>query len=420
MITALLYAALLSSPPAFAADRRTPVVLAVERAAPAVVSIETEVSMQSPFALLGAAPYETTSQGSGVIIDSKGVVLTNAHVVSGATSIRVHSADKRSWTARVVGLDPDLDLAVLSLEGASELPTIPMGSSAGLMLGETVIAIGNPYGLGQTVSTGVVSSTQREVEITQGTWQTYVQTDAPINPGNSGGALVDIDGNLIGINTAIFGGAEGIGFAIPVDRARKVASDMVAYGEVRAPWLGVDLRTVSQRKLVGTPLSQGAVQVSKVYSGSPADKAGIKGGDLIYLVDARPARSVLDLNAALAEKKPGDKLEVAFYRGTQSMKATLAGGEVPPDIGKAALKDTLGVDVAEKNGVLVVTAMRATGSWTRAGLQVNDTILAVNGKSVRTQAELETALTRAKAQHRATALITVGRGRYRGDVTLDI
>lgn len=222
LLRLVLLALTLHGTPAMAAERRTPVVEAVERATPAVVTIETQVSQSSPFAALYGAP-RSSSAGSGVVIDSDGVVLTNAHVVEGALSIEVHTNDGRSWPAVVLAMESELDLAVLRLEGARDLPQIAMADSDALLLGEPAIAIGNPYGLGLTVSTGIVSSVQRDVEIRSGLYQSYIQTDAAINPGNSGGALVNIHGELIGINTAIRADAEGIGFAIPVNRARKIA-----------------------------------------------------------------------------------------------------------------------------------------------------------------------------------------------------
>jgi S1-C subfamily serine protease len=198
------------------ASRSNPVVEVAARAAPAVVSIGCEVPTQSPFQIFYSGRSTSTSQGSGAVIRADGVVLTNAHVVEGATRITATLPDETSYEATVVGLDSELDLAVLQLEGAQGLPTIPLGSSSDLLLGETVIAIGNPFGLGHTLTTGVVSSRSRTLEVGERVFQDYVQTDAGINPGNSGGPLLNIHGELIGINTAIRRDAENIGFAIPV------------------------------------------------------------------------------------------------------------------------------------------------------------------------------------------------------------
>ncbi|MCB9797009.1 MAG: trypsin-like peptidase domain-containing protein [Alphaproteobacteria bacterium] len=421
LLLLLLGALLLSPHVSEAADRRTPVVMAVEKALPSVVSIETEVLLNSPFARLAGLPAETTAQGSGVIIAADGVVLTNAHVVARANNITVHTSDGRRWPATVVGLDTDLDLAVLRLQDAKGLPTATIGRSSELMLGETVIAIGNPYGLGQTVSTGVVSTVEREVEITPGIYQRYIQTDAAINPGNSGGALVNLDGELIGVNTAIRQGAQGIGFSIPVDRAFKVAQDMLTFGSVRAPWLGLDIRDISRTRLAGTPLAEGAVLVSKVYPGGPADKAGLKPGDLVHQVDGRAARSLIDINAYLAGLKPGAKVELSFYRGADPLKVKLSTTEFPTELVTGVLSDVLGVTVkTNAAGGVVVTAVNTTGSWTKAGLMAGDIIVAVNGQPVRTPEQLSEALSLAKSQHRSSAMFTVVRARYRGNFTLEI
>ncbi|MBK9645389.1 MAG: trypsin-like peptidase domain-containing protein [Deltaproteobacteria bacterium] len=423
LLTTLLAAAPISGAGrAEAADRRTPVVLAVERAVPSVVSIDVELSVQLPFGFLlgGSGTAQTTSQGSGVILRADGVVLTNAHVVDGATTIKVHTADGRVFTAQVVGLDADLDLAVLLLDGAKDLTPIALGKSGELYLGESVIAIGNPYGLGQTVSTGVVSSRAREVELAPGVYQHYIQTDAAINPGNSGGALVNLDGQLIGLNTAIRAGAEGIGFAIPVDRAWKVAQDMLTFGEVRAPWLGVDLKDISRQRLQGTPVAAGAVQVVRVYPESPAAKAGLKAGDLLYQSQGRPVRSTADLNGALAEEKPGAKLTLQLYRGATAMKVDLTTISLPEGVEATVLKDTLGAQLQVVNGALVFSSLTATGSCVKRGIVVGDVLHAVDGRPVKSLDELNLALRRAKAHHRASVVFTVSRGRMRGNLTVDI
>ncbi len=405
---------------AHAADRRTPVVQAVETAAPAVVAIETEVTVANPFPLWGPAHFETTAQGSGVVIDATGIVLTNAHVVQGANEITVHLSDGTQYKAQVVGLEADLDLAVLRLEDAQGLPTISLGGSDEVMLGETVIAIGNPYGLGQTVSTGVVSSVSRGVEIQQGIVQDYVQTDAAINPGNSGGALVNLDGELIGINTAIYAQGQGIGFAIPVDRAEKVASDLVLYGKVKVPWLGVDLGDISNKRLAGTPLEEGAVVIKRVHEDGPAASSGLQDGDLLYKADGRPIHSRADLNAYLAQKAPGEKVQVSLYRGTKPMKLGLKTSEFPDNLVDRVMTDVLGIQVSSLKGALVVGDVTNTGTWAGAGLRSGDVILAVNGSAVHKPEDLRSALSEAKSGHRSSATFTVARGNHRGSVTLRI
>ncbi|MFW5734018.1 MAG: trypsin-like peptidase domain-containing protein, partial [Oceanidesulfovibrio sp.] len=237
--------------------RRTPVVRAVEKISPAVVNITTdrEVTRDMPFGsgndllapffreFFGDLPkrsYNHQSMGSGVIIDGKrGLVLSNAHVISGATSVRARLADGREFQAQLVGSDPDFDLAVLRLENAAELPQVPLGDSEDILIGETVIAIGNPFGFTHTVTTGVVSAVKRSIRTDHGIYTDFIQTDAAINPGNSGGPLLNLNGQLIGINTAIHAQAEGIGFAIPVNKAKRVVGELLGRGRVGPVWLGL-------------------------------------------------------------------------------------------------------------------------------------------------------------------------------------
>ncbi|MEQ1506912.1 MAG: trypsin-like peptidase domain-containing protein, partial [Myxococcota bacterium] len=358
-------------------------------------------------------------EGSGVVIDASGIVLTNAHVVEGARAITVTSSTGSAWTAQVVALEQDTDLAVLRVVGAPKLPTIELGSSTDLMLGEPVIAIGNPLGLGLTVSTGVVSSIDRDVEIRSGLHQTFIQTDAAINPGNSGGALVNIDGQLIGINTAIRADAQGIGFAIPVDRATKIAGDLVNYGSIRAPWLGIELVDLDARRLQGTRLAAGAVLVSEVRKDGPAG-AVLQPGDLIVTVDGHPVASRADLNARLAARKPGDASVVGYDRKGAGGQATVTSRSLPADAGAAAIEGRLGIAVAPAGGGLGVTIASATGSWTAARLRVGDVIVAVDGQPVADVAGLAAALARALTQHRGAALFTVRRGQYQGHVEVEL
>lgn len=405
--------------------RRTPVVQAIERASPAVLSLEVEQTVESPF-LFFSSQVEATSQGSAVLIDDAGIALTNAHVVSGATDIVAHGVDGRSWPATVLGLDETLDLAVIRLETDERLATVEIGTSNGLLLGEPVIALGNPFGLGLTVSTGILSSVEREVRVKRGVSQTYLQTDAAINPGNSGGALVDIHGRLIGINTFIYAEGQGLGFAIPVDRAVKIARDLQNYGSVRAPWLGVDLvdldpRTVARR----APDTSGAVAVMRVHPGGPAERGGLLPGDWVTHVDGRSVASRADLNAYLAQLDPKAKVELTLRRDEQPVKLSIRCREIDEAIAGTVLTGTLGIDVDVRTlrpGVTALEVVRAStaGTWTQAGFQVGDLLLAVNGEAVRTVDDLRRALVRAKAAHRASAYFTIARGRHQGTRPVDI
>lgn len=419
--TFLLLLALVITPVrASGADRRTPVVQAVERATPSVVTIETTVQSSSPFWFF--EPQKGVSEGSGVVIDKAGIILTNAHVVDGALDITVHTESGKTWPAKLLALERDLDLAVLKVDSKGALPAIAVADSSDLLLGETAIAIGNPYGLGLTVSTGVVSSTQREVQLEKGLYQSYIQTDAAINPGNSGGALVNINGELIGINTMIRANGEGIGWAIPANRAIKVAQDMLTYGEVLIPWLGCDLRDVSPYRLAGTPLEKGAISVGRVHPGGPAAKAGLQTADVVYEANGRHIASRSDLNAQLAELTPGASVTLAFLRNGDAKKVVVRSGKPPDDIADRSMGDVMGIKVVTTSAGagVQVTTMTAQGTWARNQLRVGDVILAVNGTAVRTPEDLRSVINHAKGRHVDSALFTIARGRYRGHVTVGI
>jgi serine protease Do len=413
------------------ASRSNPVVEVAARAAPAVVSIGCEVPTQSPFQIFYSGRSTSTSQGSGAVIRADGVVLTNAHVVEGATRITATLPDETSYEATVVGLDSELDLAVLQLEGAQGLPTIPLGSSSDLLLGETVIAIGNPFGLGHTLTTGVVSSRSRTLEVGERVFQDYVQTDAGINPGNSGGPLLNIHGELIGINTAIRRDAENIGFAIPVDRAAKVARDLLRYGSVRAPWLGIAVSDIGGPRYAGTPIAEGALLVERIHAGGGARAAGLLQDDIILRIDDRSIHSRADLNLRLASLKPGETVRVAGLRAGQPFQLSVTTASCPEGLGAELMVQDLGVQVQtvasvdqrtlqelrlRTNSGLLVIDTSATGGFAEAGLRQGDVILAVHGQAVREIEQLEAALLRAVAAHRDSVLLTVQRGKYRGHV----
>jgi len=285
-------------------ERRTPVVAAVERVGTSVVNISAEHVVQqrrSPLDVFfgyNARPRASRSEslGSGVVIGS-GIVVTNDHVISGASRIWVTTSDGRELEAKLEGADADNDLAVLSVDPKGLKPAA-LGTSSDLMIGETVIAIGNPFGLSNTVTTGIVSAVHRTVQGESGrNYSDFLQTDAAINPGNSGGALVNVLGELIGINTAIVGGANTIGFAIPIDRVRRVADDLLNYKEVKAAWIGVRGATALPEN--ARPSARGhGLRVRSVWPGSPAAKAGLQPGDLVVGFDGRPVeRSLEDLRA---------------------------------------------------------------------------------------------------------------------------
>jgi serine protease DegS len=316
-----------SAPPARAPERLS-YAAAVERAAPAVVNIYTarlvtERIDPSPLGELFGNVLPQYRQrierslGSGVIVDNSGHIVTNYHVIANAGAIRVQLADGRIATPQVVGVDPDTDLAVLKID-LSNLPVITFGRSDQLRVGDVVLAIGDPLGLSQTVTHGIVSATARgQLGIT--TFEDFIQTDAPINFGNSGGALVDSDGALIGINTAIVAkslGVEGIGFAIPVDMVRGVLHDIVEDGRVVRGWIGIVPEDISDTEAQQLGLARGGVVVANLYERSPAYQAGLKPGDLLLAIDGTPVTSAEEANAQIATRKPGSTLTLGDQRGS--------------------------------------------------------------------------------------------------------
>jgi serine protease DegS len=296
----------------------------VARAAPAVVNIYTarvvtERSQPAPLDQIFGDYWPSyrrrveRSLGSGVIVDAKGTIVTNQHVIAGADSIRVQLADGRIAEATIVGQDPDTDLAILGLS-IGNLPIMPMGRSDTLRVGDIVLAIGNPYGLSQTVTQGIVSATGRG-QLGLATFENFIQTDAAINLGNSGGALIDAHGDLVGINTAVlnrgYGGSEGIGFAIPVNLVRGVMEQILAHGHVVRGWLGFAPQDLSPEQAAQLGIEGGGVTVVNILVQSPAYKAGVRPGDLITGLEGEPVRSSQDLVSKVAALKPGAEVELA-------------------------------------------------------------------------------------------------------------
>lgn len=279
--------------------------------------------------------------GSGVIVSSEGYILTNQHVVDGADQIEVALADGRTATAKVIGSDPETDLAVLKIN-MTNLPTITLGRSDQSRVGDVVLAIGNPFGVGQTVTMGIISALGRN-HLGINTFENFIQTDAPINPGNSGGALVDVNGNLLGINTAIYsrsGGSLGIGFAIPVSTARNVLESIITTGTVTRGWIGVEPQDVTPEIAESFSLAQksGAI-VAGVLQGGPADKAGIKPGDILMSIDGEDITDTTKLLNVVAQIKPGTPAKVHVVRKGKELDVTVVIGKRPPPPPKQALDD---------------------------------------------------------------------------------
>ncbi|MGN7984183.1 Do family serine endopeptidase [Burkholderia sp. 22313] len=270
--------------------------------------------------------------GSGVIVSPEGYILTNQHVVDGADQIEVALADGRTATAKVIGSDPETDLAVLKIN-MTNLPTITLGRSDQSRVGDVVLAIGNPFGVGQTVTMGIISALGRN-HLGINTFENFIQTDAPINPGNSGGALVDVNGNLLGINTAIYsrsGGSLGIGFAIPVSTARTVLESIITTGSVTRGWIGVEPQDVTPEiaESFGLQQKSGAI-VAGVLQGGPADKAGIKPGDILVTVNGEDITDTTKLLNTVAQIKPGTPTKVHVVRKGKEFDVNVVIGKRPP------------------------------------------------------------------------------------------
>ncbi|RQR27183.1 MULTISPECIES: Do family serine endopeptidase [unclassified Burkholderia] len=270
--------------------------------------------------------------GSGVIVSPEGYILTNQHVVDGADQIEVALADGRTATAKVIGIDPETDLAVLKIN-MTNLPTITLGRSDQSRVGDVVLAIGNPFGVGQTVTMGIISALGRN-HLGINTFENFIQTDAPINPGNSGGALVDVNGNLLGINTAIYsrsGGSLGIGFAIPVSTARTVLESIITTGSVTRGWIGVEPQDVTPEiaESFGLQQKSGAI-VAGVLQGGPADKAGIKPGDILVSVNGDEITDTTKLLNTVAQIKPGTATKVHVVRKGKEFDVNVVIGKRPP------------------------------------------------------------------------------------------
>ncbi|MDR2164147.1 MAG: Do family serine endopeptidase [Zoogloeaceae bacterium] len=269
--------------------------------------------------------------GSGVIVSPNGYILTNYHVVDAADAIEILLADKRRLKARVVGADPESDLAVLQVE-ADNLPAITFGRMEDVAVGDAVLAIGNPFGVGQTVTMGIVSALGR-TQLGINTFENFIQTDAAINPGNSGGALVDVNGNLIGINTAIFsrsGGSLGIGFAIPVSSAQQIMRQIIQNGKVIRGWIGVEVQEITQElaESFGLPDAEGAL-IAGVVRGGPADQSGFKPGDVLLEADGRQIHNPQDMLDIVASLKPGNTVTFKVRRARTVNELEVRVGQRP-------------------------------------------------------------------------------------------
>jgi serine protease Do len=353
--------------------------------------------------------------GSGVIVSKDGYILTNYHVVAGANEIEVKTSDKRSFQAEVVGLDSLADVAVIKIkEKISDLPVAYLGNSEKLRPGDWAIAIGNPFSLTSSVTLGIISALKRTTGGIPDAYQNFIQTDAAINPGNSGGALVNIDGELIGINTMIYtqsGGYMGIGFAIPINMARQIMEDLIYEGKVTRGWLGVSIQDLDKttRDAMGLTAETKGVLIGDVFKGQPADKAGIKRGDIVTAVNDLPVEGANELRNAVASIHPGAKVPLELLRNgkkttvqvtltgrdTKTTQSTMASGGTPAEGGSNDFTKLLGIKIGnltdkqydelgiERNVKGVIVEEVDPASLAEAnGLQENDIVIEVNQQAV--------------------------------------
>ncbi len=371
--------------------RRTPLVAAVERIGPAVVNISAERIVRQradpleEFFLWGSPDrrergYRAESLGSGVVIDPSGIVITNDHVVQGASRIVVTTADGKAYEAKVEGADADNDLAVLTVK-AKGLTAAKLGTTADLLIGETVVAVGNPFGLSNSVTAGIVSAVRRTVRGETGrTYTDFIQTDAAINPGNSGGALANILGELIGINTAIVGGANTIGFAIPVERARRIADELLRFGEVKPVWVGLRGETITEDDRLS---SRGkGFRIRSVWPNSPAEKAGLALEDVIVAVDGRRVETREDFETAVVSAGPGKSLAVTYRREGAERTTTVTTSRAPQDLGLTLLRREIGLYVRIDRQGAVVTSVVPGSRADRKGIERGDRLYSVNNERI--------------------------------------
>jgi serine protease Do len=351
--------------------------------------------------------------GSGVLIDASGIVVTNDHVIHGASSIQVGLADGRQFPAEVIGSDADNDLAVLRIQSKTPLPTSKLGTSADLMIGETVVAIGSPFGLNKSVTAGVVSAVGRSFKANGRVYNDFVQTDAAINPGNSGGPLLNVDGEIIGINTAIFASAQGIGFAIPADKVRRIVTELTQFGKVRPVWIGIDAQDLTPRMAanLGWDRSYGTV-VNGVDPGSPAEKAGVLRGDIIAEVAGTRVEDAEDFEVRMRGYPAKSAIPFTVFRNGNSLSLQVTPVEFPPKLAESLAWDRLGVRVKLAERGLVITGIRPGSSAARVGLEPGDVILRVNNQPMTSQDTFRDSLLAARDAKSVLLLVRRGRSGY--------
>jgi serine protease Do len=437
--TALAAAHALAAAPAHADDpflRRTATVEVAQKVGPSVVNVTTErAASGAPFRSFGdpffdrffqdffesRAPESSQSLGSGVVIDAAGHVLTNEHVVSGAEVIRVTLADGRELGAELIGAEPNFDLAVLRLVEPRGVAFTPPGASDDLLVGEPVIAIGNPFGLSNSVTTGVVSALNRSVRTKDRVYHGFLQTDASINPGNSGGPLLNAEGALIGINTAVYQGAQGIGFAIPIDVAKRVVNELLEKGEVSPVWIGVEVQDLDGRiaELMALPRRLAGALVSRVREDGPAARADLKRGDVIVRVDGAPIHTAREFYEHLERATSGQRLALSLWREGGERAVSVTAAAIPDERIVEGGEQLLGVRLGTPGPTgAAVEAVRPGSGAARIGLQPGDRILGINGRGITSPAVWRRVALELRG--RSHALVVVQRGRDRYHVTIPL
>ncbi len=424
-------------------NRRTPIVVAVEKVGPAVVNIFTEEAprtFKNPFRDFfgdnlfdrffrdrtpSSAPNRR-SLGSGVIINSNGYILTNEHVIAKAVRIKVTLIDNREFDAHLIGADIKSDLAVIKIDSKRPLPYVKMGRSDDLMIGESVLAIGNPFGLQHTVTTGIISALDRTIRAGKNqVYNDFIQLDASINPGNSGGPLLNINGSLIGINSAIYQDAEGIGFAIPIDKARRIVEDLIQYGKVRRGWLGVAVQNMSPALVQHFHLDRTrGVIVTKVFRPSPAARAGIQQGDVLLRAGDREIEDKSDYLRTVASYPVGQSFRLEFLQDGKKRKVKIRVSSIPQSVAAEFSREWLGIKVrnitrklagryrlATQTGVVVVY-VNPRGASGQVGIAPGDVIRRVNQSPVKNEDEFQKAVLEAGKLSSVVLLVQRGRAGY--------
>lgn len=395
--------------------RMTPVVHLVKRLRGAVVNIHSErlVRGKSPTDLFALAPStnRVKGMGTGIVVDPRGYVVTNHHVIDGVNLIRVRLADGLSTDARVVARDAENDLALLKIDVKKPLPVMPIGTAKDLMVGETVVAIGNAYGYDHTVTVGVVSATRRDVKLNKEiSYRDLIQTDASINPGNSGGPLLNIRGELIGVNVAIRAGAQGISFAIPVDIMVEMVGRMLCKTRRRECWLGLECqdRVEFQKDFS----AERSVVLASVSPDSPANKAGLQPGDVLIRVDSKPVTTTIDLERALLQRSPEQSLILQVKRGNALKRLSLTPkGPQPLTVtASESIWNNLGMRLRpveqskvgranqQLQGGLFVTQIRQGGNADQAGIQAGDILIGLHQWEMLTESNVLYVLTHPNRQ----------------------